>query len=183
MCTALANRAATQEEATGLFVAAARGLGCECRTVVALSPVPLRANAAALEKAGILLPPPEELWTVDGVKRNNAVQRSKGKGVKGGKKTLITDKRKSGELKSETTTDSANAGSRFVEPITHWAEVLCRDDGEGTHGGKFILMLVWAISMTSCFVYRRSVGHRGAPRRVRVSLFLFPISVYVRMGR
>ena len=62
MCTALANRAATQEEATGLFVAAARGLGCECRTVVALNPVPLRANAAALEKAGILLPPPKELW-------------------------------------------------------------------------------------------------------------------------
>ena len=112
MCTALANRAATQEEATGLFVAAARGLGCECRTVVALNPVPLRANAAALEKAGILLPPPKELWTVDGVKRNDAVQRSKGKGGKGkGKKTLITDKRKSGEVKADNLTDSANAGS------------------------------------------------------------------------
>jgi hypothetical protein len=145
LCTALANRAATQEEATGLFVAAARGLGCECRTVVALNPVPLRANAAALEKAGILLPPPKELWTVDGVRRNNAVQRSsKGKGVKGGKgkKTLITDKRKSGELKTDNSTDSANAGSRFVEPITHWAEVLCRDEnGEGEHGARWVTVV------------------------------------------
>ena len=143
MCTALANRAATQEEATGLFVAAARGLGCECRTVVALNPVPLRANAAALEKAGILLPPPKELWTVDGVKRNNAVQRSsKGKGVKGkGKKTLITDTRKSGELKADNSADSANAGSRFVEPITHWAEVLCVDDMEGEHGARWVTVV------------------------------------------
>ena len=141
LCTALANRAATQEEATGLFVAAARGLGCECRTVVALNPVPLRANAAALEKAGILLPPPKELLTVDGVKRNDAVQRSKGKGVKGGKKTLITDKRKSWELRPDNSTDSANAGTRFVEPITHWAEVLCRDEREGTHGARWVTVV------------------------------------------
>jgi hypothetical protein len=53
----LARRGGTQEEAAALFVAAARGLGCQARTVTALAPVPLRASAAALERVGVIVGP------------------------------------------------------------------------------------------------------------------------------
>ena len=141
LCFALHSRAATQEEATALFVAAARGLGCEARTCVALEPVPLRASAASLERAGILPPRPAELWTVDGVSRSKSLKaNAKAKSETETTKSKAKKAKKTERGKTETETEEAPsaetnaAPTRFAEPVTHWAEVLCRDD-ESDEGG------------------------------------------------
>jgi len=135
LCFALAKRAATQEEAAALFVSAVRGLGCEARTCVALTPVPLRASAASLERAGILLPQPDELWTVDGVSRSRNPKAKNPRANAKAKSETKTETTKAKNAKTQTEqapgAETNAAPTRFAEPVTHWAEVLCRDESGG----------------------------------------------------
>ena len=140
LCFALHSRAATQEEAAALFVVAARGLGCEARTCAALEPVPLRASAASLERAGILPPRPAELWTVDGVSRSKG-SKADAKAKSETETTRSKAKKAKKTEKAKTKTEDAPsaetnaAPTRFAEPVTHWAEVLCRDNEGGDSSG------------------------------------------------
>ena len=156
LCFALANRAATQEEAAALFVAALRGLGCEARTCVALTPVPLRASAASLERAGILLRSPRSCgpWTASReakTKSQRQIREPETETIKAKCKAKAKAKAKI-ETEGAPSAETNAIPTRFAEPVTHWAEVLCRDEGgEVTH---------WARGSPSCPTPRAAAANR-----------------------
>ena len=125
-CASLSPNARRREEAAALFVSAVRGLGCEARTCVALTPVPLRASAASLERAGILLPQPDELWTVDGVSRQKSKKAKIQEPTPRPNPRHKTETTKAKNAKTQTEqapgAETNAAPTRFAEPVTHWAE-------------------------------------------------------------
>ena len=171
LCFALANRAATQEEAAALFVAALRGLGCEARTCVALTPVPLRASAASLERAGILLPQPAELWTVDGVSRSRKPKAKDKSETETETETIKAKCKAKAKAKAKIETEGAPSAetnaipTRFAEPVTHWAEVLCRDEG-----GEIDTLGAWVTVVPHSARGRRESNERWSFRCGRASV-------------
>lgn len=138
---ALARRRCTQEEAAAVFVAAARGLGCRARTVAVLEPVPLRATAAALERAGVLEPPVEV--SVPGGGGGGGVSGGRG-GCKGGggrgRAKGAPKPLKQAMTSAEAGTGRGGGRGRLAEPVTHWAEVLCADP-ESEAGARWVCVV------------------------------------------